>query len=99
MLENSVEEKLKKEVKKIGGKAFKFESSGNDGVPDRIVILPGGRIYFVELKRPKGGRFRKLQKWQMEQLEQLGCNVKKINSYEEVEKFIKEVQEVKKDEV
>lgn len=92
MLEKSVEEKLRKEIEKLGGIAFKFESNGNNGVPDRIVILPGGKIYFIELKRPKGGRFKKLQLYQMNKLEKLGCNVKKIKTYEEVKAFIEEVQ-------
>lgn len=50
--EHDIEKYLRSEVKKLGGKAYKFESPGNNGVPDRLVLLPGGRVYFVELKAP-----------------------------------------------
>lgn len=91
-LEKEVEDKLSKEVSKMGGKSFKFESNGNRGVPDRIVILPGGRIYFIETKRPKGGRFSKIQKFKMNELESLGCNVRSIKNYDEIDKFLEEVK-------
>lgn len=96
MLEKPVEQKLCKEVEKRGGKAFKLECPGADGMPDRLVVLPGGKIYFIETKRPKGGRFRKLQKYRISQLQELGCDARKIKSYEEVEAFIKEVTEEEK---
>jgi hypothetical protein len=50
MLEKSIEQYLRDEVRKIGGRAYKFVSPGNDGVPDRLVCLPGGRALFVETK-------------------------------------------------
>lgn len=99
MLEKSVEQKLCKEVEKRGGKAFKLECPGADGMPDRLVVLPGGKIYFIETKRPKGGRFKKLQKYQISQLQKLGCDARKIKSYEEVEQFIKDVTEEKKNDL
>ena len=52
MREKVIEHKLLTEVKKIGGLALKFVSPGYDGVPDRIVLLPGGKIGFVEVKAP-----------------------------------------------
>ncbi len=96
MLEKSVEQKLRKEVEKRGGKAFKLECPGTDGMPDRLIVLPGGKIYFIETKRPKGGRLEKLQRYQISQLQKLGCDARKIKSYEEVEQFVKEVMEEKK---
>ena len=48
MREKVIEHKLLTEVKKIGGLALKFVSPGYDGVPDRIVLLPGGKIGFVD---------------------------------------------------
>lgn len=95
MLEKSVEQKLRKEVEKRGGKAFKLECPGTDGMPDRLIVLPGGRIYFIETKRPKGGRLEKLQRYQISRLQKLGCDARKIKSYEEVEQFIKNVTEEK----
>ena len=53
MLESEIEKKLVREIRKMGGMAYKFVSPGNTGVPDRIVILPGV-ITFVELKTETG---------------------------------------------
>lgn len=52
-LERDAEKLLRDEVKKLGGKSYKFISPGNSGVPDRIVLL-FGRVFFIELKKPKG---------------------------------------------
>lgn len=53
-LEDKVEDRLAKAVECLGGLAFKFKPFGIIGVPDRIVLLPGGRLIFVELKKPDG---------------------------------------------
>ena len=60
MREESIEQKLTLMVKKRGGICPKFVSPGFDGVPDRIVLLPGGYIAFVEVKAP-GEKSRPLQ--------------------------------------
>ena len=73
MLEKNIEKIFKNEVEKIGGKAFKFSSPGNNGVPDRIVLY-GGKCYFVELKKP-GAKPRKLQKAVMKTFNKLGFKV------------------------
>jgi hypothetical protein len=52
MRESAIEAYLRDRVKELGGKAYKFVSPGNTGVPDRLVCLPGGRIAFAELKAP-----------------------------------------------
>lgn len=52
MLEKHIESKLRKKVKELGGRAYKFVSPGNSGVPDRLIVLPNGKIGFAELKRP-----------------------------------------------
>ena len=54
MREKDIEKILVDGVKGIGGRAYKWVSPGNNGVPDRIVFLPGGRIIFVELKTDTG---------------------------------------------
>lgn len=89
MLENSIEKKFKEEVEKLGGKAFKFSSPGNNGVPDRIVIIKS-KCYFVELKRP-GVKPRKLQKAVMKTFNRLGFKVYVIDSIEKVGDFIDEI--------
>ena len=91
MEEQKIENYLIKKVKEAGGKAFKFVSPGNAGVPDRIVIIPQGHIFFLQLKAP-GKKPRKLQIVIMNQLRKLGCNVLVIDSKEQVNKFINEAK-------
>lgn len=92
MLEKEVEQYLCKKVKKeLQGIAFKFVSPGFNGVPDRIVLVPMGRIYFVELKAP-GKKLRKLQKWVCDLIRGLGFVVLEIDTKEKVDAFISEVQ-------
>ena len=52
MVEKEIEYKFSKEVKKLGGIALKLVCPSFDGVPDRLVLMPGGKLYFVEVKRP-----------------------------------------------
>ena len=73
MKESELERILVEEVRKEGGKAYKWVSPGNDGVPDRIVIFPGGKIYFVELKA-EGGRVSATQIAQLKALASLGLD-------------------------
>lgn len=74
MLEKDIERKLVAGVKRSGGKAYKFVSPGNVGVPDRIVIWPNGVIHFVELKTSKGVLSR-LQGVQVHELQKLNQKV------------------------
>lgn len=74
-LEKDIEQKLVKMVKRHGGRCPKWVSPGWSGVPDRLVLLPGGRIIFVETKRPKGSRVAALQKKWREWLQDLGFMV------------------------
>lgn len=90
MREKEIENYLVKAIKKMGGEAFKFVSPGNAGMPDRIVILPNGEIYFVELKS-EDGRLRPIQIRQQERLYALGCNVATLKGKEEVDRFLREV--------
>lgn len=93
MREKDIEEYLRKKVKTAGGKAYKFESPGNDGVPDRIVIFPLNKIYFIELKAP-GRKPRPLQVKQMRDLQNFGCEVLVIDSKSGVDDFIAEMGEL-----
>lgn len=93
MLESTVEKRLCKKVKnELHGLALKFVSPGFSGVPDRIVLLPGGRIYFVELKAP-GKEMRRIQKRVAEKIESLGFKVLTIDTPEKVDAYIREVRE------
>ena len=70
--EKDIERKLRLLVEKNGGQCLKWVCPGWSGVPDRIVLLPRGRITFVETKRPKGGQLSELQKWWGRKLRDLG---------------------------
>ena len=71
-LEKDIERGLVRMVVRNGGRCLKWVCPGWLGVPDRLCLLPGGRIYFVETKRPQGGKYGLMQgKWR-EWLIQLG---------------------------
>ena len=74
MREKIIEHKLVQAVKRRGGIALKFVSPGFDGMPDRLVLLPGGKIAFVEVKRP-GEKPRPLQESRHGMLRRLGFQV------------------------
>ena len=71
---------------------MKLVSQGNNGVPDRLVLLPGGRCVFVELKRPKYGKLSPVQVAQQNSLTSLGFDVRVISNTEGVDAFIREVE-------
>ena len=71
-LEKDIEKKLRLMVEHHGGLCLKWVCPGWSGVPDRIILLPGGHVIFAETKRPKGGKVDRLQKWWRERLQKLG---------------------------
>lgn len=71
-LEKDIEKALGRMVGRHGGLCRKWVCPGWAGVPDRIVLMPHGRIYFVELKRPDGGTRSALQQWWADKLTELG---------------------------
>jgi hypothetical protein len=70
--ERDIERALVGMVKRHGGLCLKWVCPGWSGVPDRIILLPGGRVLFVETKRPKGGEVAKLQEWWGRKIKDLG---------------------------
>ncbi len=75
-LEKEIERKLKVMVEgRLGGLCLKWVCPGWSGVPDRILLFPGGRVHFVETKRPQGGKVSALQAWWKRRLEGLGFPV------------------------
>lgn len=91
MHESALERRFKREVERQGGKALKFTSPGWTGAPDRILLFPGGRMAFAELKAP-GGRLRPLQEKRLQQLRDLGFDADVIDSPEDIEGFIARVK-------
>lgn len=86
-MEKQVEAKLVAGIKKRGGQAVKFVSPASVGWPDRLVLLPGGRVVFVELKTSKG-RLSKMQEHRLGQLRGLGMAVEVLHGDDEVKEFL-----------
>lgn len=96
--EKDVERYLCKRVKELGGKAYKFVSPGNAGVPDRLVVVPTGleslvtAIYMlVEVKKP-GGCLRPQQRMKIKELCDMGADCRIVDCYECVDKVIMELK-------
>ena len=93
MREKSIEEKLVAAVKVQGGVCWKFTSPGTAGVPDRIVLMPFGRIGFVEVKTP-GEKPRSLQRLRIKtrMLRRLGFKVYVLDDEGQIGGIIDEIQ-------
>lgn len=92
MIENTVEGYLRKKVRAVRGKCYKFVCPGHVGAPDRICIFPHGRVYFIETKAP-GGKPRPTQLMFHRELAELGVTVRVIDTREKVRAFIEEVMQ------
>jgi hypothetical protein len=91
--EKTLEKKLREEIQKLGGLAIKFFSAWFTGMPDRMVLMPGGLIWFVEMKSPgknvgKKGR----QPFVIKLLLKLGFKVRVVNTQELLTEFLNEVK-------
>jgi hypothetical protein len=88
MTEKQIEKRLCLKVKEMGGMAVKLNSLSMQGLPDRLVLLPGGKVVFIELKSP-GKKMRPVQVKRKRQLEGLGFLVYCIDHVEQIEKVLK----------
>lgn len=88
MREAAVERKIVDAIKSKGGLCLKWVSPGYTGVPDRIAVLPGGRILFIEVKKPGTGRLSSRQKRVGDLLRALGCTVLVIDKTEDLDGYI-----------
>ena len=91
MRERDIERRFRDLIRKAGGVALKLVCPGFDGMPDRIVLMPGGRIFFAEIKRP-GAVPRPLQEARHRMLRDLGFQVFVIDSLELAEEVTCAVQ-------
>lgn len=89
--EKEIEEKLRLSVKAHGGIALKFTSLGFDGMPDRLILLPNGKMAFAELKSP-GKKPRPLQLARHRLLRRFGFKVYVIDGTEQIGGIIDEIQ-------
>ena len=90
MREKIIEAHLVKRVKMHEGLCLKFISPSLDGVPDRIILMPNGKMAFAEIKA-MGGKMRPLQVKRKRQLEALGFKVYCIDNPDKISRIIHEV--------
>ena len=90
MRESLVEKLLRSLVDKAGGLCIKLNPLGYVGIPDRIVLLPGGVLIFVECKKPKGGKIAPMQAWWRDKLIGLGFRHEYVFTKDEARKLIEE---------
>ncbi len=88
--EKDIEQTLVGQVRKAGGLCLKFVSPGWSGAPDRVCVFPGGRVAFVEVKKP-GEQPRPLQVKRITQLAELGCRTYVVDSMEGAAAVVREV--------
>ena len=91
MRESTIEKHLVAKVKAMGGMAYKFTSPAHRGVADRVVVLPGGVVWFVELKAP-GGRLSELQKIFQSDMARMKQKYVCLWSKEEIDQWLSTLQ-------
>lgn len=89
--ERDVERLLCTLVAEAGGRCEKFIPDANSGMPDRLIMLPGGVLVWAETKRPQGGRLSALQRYQHGQLRKLGQRVEVVWSKDQARKLVEEL--------
>lgn len=87
VLERDVERYLIKRIKDVGGRAYKFTSPAHRGVADRIVCLPSGSTWFVEVKT-EGGRLSELQKAFASDMAKMNQKYTCLWNKEQIDEFI-----------
>lgn len=90
MTESQIEAKLGQLVRSRGGLYYKFVSPGSPGVPDRLIILPGGRVIFLELKT-RTGSLQKIQRYRITEMLEKGAEVRVVKGMAEARAFVEEV--------
>ena len=88
VIEADVEEALRLGVEALGGLCLKLNPLWYIGIPDRLVLLPGGRVIFVELKKPDGKLHGKQCKWWPRTLKRLGFQIETLWSVPQVKEFL-----------
>jgi hypothetical protein len=86
--EASIEGYLRARVSDVGGLCVKMNPAGLVGIPDRLVVLPGGRVAFVEVKKPRGGVVGKAQFVWRDRLLGLGVAHRFVFTREDVDELM-----------
>ena len=96
LTESSIERNLRNRIQALGGLCLKIPTVFMCGFPDRLVLLPGGIVKFVELKRPKA-QLQAVQAKRFKQLIDLGFDVRMLDTPQKVMRFVEEVSNAKFD--
>lgn len=96
-LEKDIEKKIGDYTKKHGGLYWKFVSPANPSVPDRIIVFPGDRVGWLELKR-KGQKPTPKQFQKLAELESRGCTVGWVDNVEDGKRFVDKIMKPKQTE-
>ena len=89
-MEKDVERRLVVGIKRLGGQAVKFVSPASAGWPDRLVLMPGGRVTFIELKTGTG-KLSELQRYRLKVLGDLGFDARVLFGNDDVKGFLDEI--------
>lgn len=93
-MEKKIEYKLRDKVKALGGLALKLIASGFTGMPDRLVLMPGGFVYFVELKNGNRGMLSARQIVVHKLLAKLGFRVWIVKDEETLQEFLNYIDQI-----
>ncbi|MCI5652247.1 MAG: VRR-NUC domain-containing protein [Ruminococcus bromii] len=88
--ESEIERSMVRRVRERGGLCYKFQSPGNPGVPDRIILTRDGRTVYVELKT-EIGRLAKIQAWQIGEMRKRGADVRVVRGTAEMRALVEEL--------
>jgi hypothetical protein len=87
--ENAIERQLRERVEALGGECIKVTVIGRRGFFDRLVVLPGGRVIFVEVKRPRGGRTTTHQMLWHSRFDLLGLAIAVVKNSADIDALLK----------
>lgn len=94
LTEKNVEDYLKDKVEDAGGMYIKIPAVYASGIPDRLILMPGGKAAFAELKRPQGGRLSPLQRdYWLPKLTSLGFVAQSVRNYSEADILVQRLLE------
>lgn len=90
MLEKDIERRMVRAFHERGALAWKFSSPGRQGVPDRIVLMPCGRVAFIELKTERG-TLSPIQRNTIDRMRELGQDVRVVYGAQQAMQVVEEL--------